>query len=293
MAPPGAYMRATDAFAWHMERDPALRSTVVVLLWLDRAPSWERFADRVDRMSRLMPSMRQRVVAAPVPLTNPRWTYDAHFDLQWHLRRVTAPKPRTRDTVLEMARQTAMDSFDRDRPLWEFTLVEGLQGGEAALVAKIHHSLTDGVGGMRLLTVLFDLQRRPPDLGGMPPAPAGEDVSVRAEVTDAVGAMAERAAHLARRGAGVAVPTLAHWVRHPVWSAVGATAMARSVYRTAAPISDTLSPVMRERAMVRRLATAEVPLAALRSAAETVARDRERRLPDGGDRRPAPLPPAP
>ena len=270
MAPPGAYMRATDAFAWHMERDPALRSTVVVLLWLDRAPSWERFADRVDRMSRLMPSMRQRVVAGPVPLSNPRWTYDAHFDLQWHLRRVTAPKPRTRDTVLEMARQTAMDSFDRDRPLWEFTLVEGLQGGEAALVAKIHHSLTDGVGGMRLLTVLFDLQRRPPDLGGMPPAPAGEDVSVRAEVTDAVGAMAEHAAHLARRGAGVAVPTLAHWVRHPVWSAVGATAMARSVYRTAAPISDTLSPVMRERAMVRRLATAEVPLAALRSAAETV-----------------------
>lgn len=146
MAPPGAYMRATDAFAWHMERDPALRSTVVVLLWLDRAPSWERFADRVDRMSRLMPSMRQRVVAAPVPLTNPRWTYDPHFDLQWHLRRVTAPRPRTRDTVLEMARQSAMDSFDRDRPLWEFTLVEGLQGGEAALVAKIHHSLTDGVG---------------------------------------------------------------------------------------------------------------------------------------------------
>ena len=62
-----AYMGASDAFSWYMERDPALRSTVVVVDWLDRAPDWDVLVDRIDRISRLMPSLRQRVVETPVP----------------------------------------------------------------------------------------------------------------------------------------------------------------------------------------------------------------------------------
>ncbi len=261
-------MRASDAFSWYMERDPALRSTVVAIIWLDRAPGWDVLAARIDRMSRFMPSARQRVIEPPFRLTTPRWTYDPHFDLDWHLRRVTAPAPRTRDAVLQLARRAAMDAFDRDRPLWELTLVEGIEGGEAALILKFHHSLSDGVGGMRMLAVMLDLQRTPPDLGEMPPVPPGEVLGMRALVTGAIGSMAGQAARLVRRGGEAAIPALLRYVRDPVGTVRGAATMARSVYRTAAPMLDTMSPVMRERAMTRHLAMMEVSLDALKRAAK-------------------------
>ena len=169
----GPYMGATDAFSWHMERDPVLRPSIIVVVWLDRTPNWDTLVARVDRMTRLMPSLRQRVVASPVPLVAPRWAYDPHFDLNWHLRRIGAPEPRNREAVLQLARRPAMDSFDRARPLWELTLVDGLEKGKAALIAKIHHSLSDGVGGMQMLAAIADLKRRPRALGEMPPEPAG------------------------------------------------------------------------------------------------------------------------
>ncbi len=226
--------------------------------------------DLPNRISRFVPSLRQRVVEPPFRLTTPRWAYDPHFDLTWHLRRVTAPAPHTRDAVLQLARRSAMDAFDRDRPLWELTLVEGIEGGEAGLILKLHHCLSDGVGGMRMLAVMFDPQRDPPDLGEMPPAPLGERLGLRALVTGAAGSMAGRTAYLARRGAQMAIPALIRYARDPLREVGGAAAMARSVYRTAAPILDTMSPLMRERAMTRHLAMMEVSLDALKRAAKTV-----------------------
>lgn len=263
-----AYMRGSDAFAWHMERDPALRSTVVVIMWLDRAPDWELLAARIDRITRFMPSLRQRVVEPPLGLGPPRWSCDPHFDLNWHFRRVSAPPPGTRDAVVPLARRSAMGAFDRDRPLWELTLVEGIEGGEAALLLKIHHSLSDGVGGMRLLALMCDLRRDSPGLAELPPEPPGEEPDLRAMVTGAVGVIAGRTAHLARRGAGAAIPALMRSVLDPVGEIRGATAMAGSIYRTAGPILDTMSPVMRERAMNRHLAVMEISLEKLKGAAK-------------------------
>jgi diacylglycerol O-acyltransferase len=268
-APDSAYMGASDAFSWYMERDPVLRSSIIVVIWLDRAPDRDVLAGRIDRISRLMPSLRQCVIDSPLPFVAPRWIYDPHFDLNWHLRRIGAPEPRTRDVVLELARQSAMDTFDRARPLWELTLVEGLQSGEAALIGKIHHSLSDGAGGMRMMSVFTDLQREPSELGEMPPAPRGEQ---RDRLALAVGAAGEMAAQLTRlgwRAAGAAVPALLRCARDPVGAAGGTVAMARSVYRTAAPSSGAMSPLMRERATTRYLATIEVSLDALKTAAKT------------------------
>jgi diacylglycerol O-acyltransferase / wax synthase len=85
-----------------------------------------------------MPALRQRVIESPFGLTAPRWSYDPHFDLDSHVHRVAAPAPRTREAVLRLARRSTMDAFDRNRPLWELTLVEGLEDGEAALIVKFH-----------------------------------------------------------------------------------------------------------------------------------------------------------
>jgi len=263
-------MRGSDAFTWRMERDPALRSTVVVAMWLDRAPDWDTLIARVDRISRLMPSLRQRVVESPFLLTAPRWNYDRHFDLNWHLSRITAPAPRTREAVLQLVRRSAMDAFDRDRPLWEVTLVEGIEDGEAALIIKFHHSLSDGVGGTRILTMMTDLQREPSDPGQMPSAPPGDAEDQPALVTGADGLTAAELTRLAWRGAGLAIPALIRVARDPIGMARDTAAMARSVYRTAAPSSGALSPLMRDRAMTRHLAVMEVSLGALQKAAKTV-----------------------
>src|SRR5690242_9862464 len=238
-------MRASDAFTWYMERDPALRSTIVVVDWLDRAPDWEVLVDRVDRISRLMPSLRQHIVESPFRLTAPRWSYDPHFDLHWHLSRITAPTPGTRDAVLEHARRAAMAAFDRDRPLWEVTLVEGMEGGEAALIIKLHHSLSDGVGAMRMLAIVADLQREPADLGELPPVPPHEPAGLLTSITGTVGEIAGLAAGLAWRGTGAAIPAWIRYARDPIGYVRGAAGMARSVYRTAAPNRSTLSPLMR------------------------------------------------
>ena len=242
----------------------------MVIDWLDRAPDWEVLVDRVDRISRLMPSLRQRIVESPFHLTVPRWAYDPHFDLHWHLSRITAPAPGTRDAVLEVGRRAAMAAFDRDRPLWEVTLVEGMEGGEAALIIKLHHSLSDGVGAMRMLAIVADLQREPADLGELPPVPPHEPAGLLTSITGTVGEIAGLAAGLAWRGTGAAIPAWIRYARDPIGYVRGAAGMARSVYRTAAPNRSTLSPLMRERAMTRRLATIEVSLDALKKSAKSV-----------------------
>ena len=263
-------MGASDAFSWYMERDPALRSTVVAVVWLDRRPEWDVLVGRVDRLSRVMPSLRQHVVEPPVP---PR---RSPVDLRSGLRPVLARMPGHRSRIPHPRRGARTgppvgdEPFDRNRPLWRLTLVEGIKDGAAALIIKFHHSLSDGVGGLRALAILADLQREPADLGEMPPAPPGETLDSLALVTDALTETARNYVRVAWRGTGAAIPALIRYARDPIGQAWGAAAMARSVYRTAAPSASTLSPVMRERATERRLAMIEVPLDDLKQAAKTV-----------------------
>src|SRR5205085_10388880 len=79
---------------------------------------------------------------------------------------------------LDLAAVVAMQGFDRARPLWEFHVVEDLADGRAALIQKIHHSITDGVGGIKLAMTMLDLERDPaPDVRPLPAAPEPEELS--------------------------------------------------------------------------------------------------------------------
>ena len=143
--------------------------------------------ERLERLTRVSPGFRQKVVQPPLRLATPRWVVDPDFDLSWHIRRFEAAPPRTLATVLEFARKTGMAGLDRDRPLWEATFIEGLEGGQTAVVMKLHHSLTDGVGGMDIARLLFDVEPDPGDLGAMPEAPGGENLGTVDLVRDALG----------------------------------------------------------------------------------------------------------
>ncbi|HUY21464.1 MAG TPA: wax ester/triacylglycerol synthase family O-acyltransferase [Acidimicrobiales bacterium] len=259
-----AFMRESDAFSWYMENDPALRATIVAVAWLDRGPAFDSLQERLERATRLVPRFRQRPVDVPGRLSPPRWEFDPGFDLTWHLRRVAAPAPGTPDAVLGLARTIATTGFDRSRPLWEFTLVEQLEGDRAALVMKVHHSLTDGIGGMQLLLLLFDASPDPEPRGEMPPAPGSPALGPAGLVRAGVAHDWRRVTALARRDAAAMVPAALTVARHPVRSTRDAIETARSVGRMVAPVAATLSPVMTARGLGRTLAMITVPFEDLR-----------------------------
>jgi diacylglycerol O-acyltransferase / wax synthase len=256
------FMRASDAFSWYQESDPAMRATIVAVAWLDSTPDWARLSARLEAGTRLVPRLRQRVAELPAHLTVPRWVTDEDFELSWHLRRTTAA---TDDTVLELARIEAMTGFDRARPLWVFTLVDGMPGGRAALLMKLHHSLTDGVGAVRLAPMLFDTVREPrfephPD----EPPRTGDGTLVLSGLAHTAGQLFGLAGQAAR----AAGPAALHLVRDPVGSLRTAVDTAWSVARTVAPVTDIQSPVMRGRGLGRRLGVVSVALSELKQAAK-------------------------
>ena len=263
----GAFMRDSDAFSWYMEDDPTLRTTIVSIAWLEHSPEWNALVAKLERATRLVPIFRQRVVEPPRRVSTPRWTVDDHFDLTWHVRRIDAPAPHTSDTVIAFARNAAMTAFDRAWPLWEFTLVEGLTGGRAALVMKVHHALTDGIGGMQLALHLFDLEPDPPLPAREPVAPAGEQMGAGELVRESLVRDCVRTAGFFRDRTGSLVPSAVRAAWHPVaWLTEGYETV-RSIGRTIAPVTGTLSPIMQERSTIRHLDVLEVRLDDLKRAA--------------------------
>jgi len=263
-------MSDADALMWTVEKDPTLRSTVVTVLTLDRSPDWDALVERVERGSRLIPRLRQRVVSPMLRVGPPCWSADPQFDLSYHLRRVRAPEPGSFECVLDLARNAAMAGFDRARPLWEYTVVDGLEGGGAALVLKVHHSITDGVGGMKMLMMLFDLERDPG-----PPGPCDEFQELPAFTPfDLVGRSLEyqrrRAIDIARHGLGNAMGAVRSAAREPEAALEEAGRVARSLASFLAPATTPRSPIIGARSLGRRLAALDVPLDDLKRAAKRV-----------------------
>ncbi|WP_063712698.1 wax ester/triacylglycerol synthase domain-containing protein [Nocardia concava] len=256
-------MTQSDLFTWSMEQDPNLRSTIVTVLVLDTEPDWDRLLRMVDRGTRAVPRFRHRLVAAPWGLAPPRWVPDADFDLHWHVRHLALPGPADLSAVLEFARTEVMSAFDPARPLWRFTVLGGLDGGGSALVLKVHHSLTDGVGGIEIAGEMLDFTRAGTVHGPVPdPARPGGGV-----LGDIVAWNWSVGTDLVRAGIGAISPMARRAVTDPVGAIRDSAALAESLLRLARPITRTLSPLMTERSLGRRLTVLDVPLAELQRGA--------------------------
>jgi len=263
------FMRDPDALAWNMEHDPGLRSTIVAVVWLDAEPDLEVFMARLDRATRMAPRFRQRPVSSPVDLGTPQWV-DCEFDFTLHVRQIEAPAPHTPETVIEFARREAMTAFDSSRPLWSFTLIGGLEGGRAALVVKVHHSLTDGIGGMQLAMLVFETTEVPAPLEEVPVPGGGHVPGGVGLARRALGHTSGRVVRIARDGVTHVIPAARATARHPVRSAIDAMATARSLGRFVRPVSQTLSPIMTKRSLGRHLDMLEVDLVGLKAAGAAV-----------------------
>lgn len=263
MGSPESHMTQSDLFTWSMEQDPALRSTIVSVLLLDAEPEWDRLARVFDRGTRVVPGFRHVLSAAPLGLAPPRWGPDPNFDLSWHLRRIALPPPANRSTVLEFARKEVMTAFDPARPLWRFTLLTGLSGGGSAGVLAVHHSLTDGVGGMQIAGEVLDLTREGTERG-----PVTDRAERRvAPVVDVLAWNWSTGWGLLRGGLS-AVAAMGRAAATPVQAVRGGAALVASLARLARPVTETLSPVMTGRGLGRQLTVLEVPLNRLSDAAQ-------------------------
>jgi WS/DGAT/MGAT family acyltransferase len=263
------FMSQTDAFTWAMESDPRLRSTVVTVIMLDRSPDWDVVRSRFEALSQNMPIWRQRVVESPPPAP-PRWEDAPDFDIAFHMRRVSAPEPGNLEGLLEMARVAAMSDFDRARPLWTATLIEGLDDGGAAVLCKFHHALTDGVGGVQIAMHLFDLSEEPRSIESVQNRSEHPEVHEHGLLSGYLEVLRYDLGLVRQAVTGVvraAPKALFDVVRHPLQTAASVGEMTASVYRTTRPVRETGSPLMKERTLVRRLAVHDVPLANLKEAA--------------------------
>src|SRR6201986_2495249 len=147
------------------ESHPSTRSAFLNLEILDRPADWGPLREAMDRASRGGIRMRQKAVIPPLPTTPPRWVVDPDFDLDYHLRRVALPAPGTLRQLLDLADLTLQSPLDTSRALWEAVYVEGLEGGSgfrAALLTKLSHAVTDGLGGIALFEQVYDTERDAP-----------------------------------------------------------------------------------------------------------------------------------
>ena len=187
----GREMSGTETMMWNIERDPWLASTAGGVALYDRPLDFDWFRRSIANAVASTARLRQHVLPGHGPLASPHWGFDRDFDLDWHLRRIGAPGEGTVRDLLDLATQFLQDPFDRTRPLWQYLVVDGLADGQGALLSKLHHTVTDGQGAVRLGSAYTALKRRAPkppevDLEAIIQAEPEEQEGLAEEARDAV-----------------------------------------------------------------------------------------------------------
>jgi WS/DGAT/MGAT family acyltransferase len=265
-------MSDAEALMWNLEKDPYLSSSFASLTLLDQPPDFDRFRGRIDLAVQAVPRLRQRVASVLGRLAPPAWTEDPDFDLDYHVRRIGMPAPGTVRQLYDLASLLAGDPFERSRPLWEFVIIEGVEGGRAALFQKMHHTVTDGEGGIRLSEQFIDISRdaTEPLVKRSMPAPTAEPpTNVVSAAAETLGHQFRRQLGMARRGMGGAAELVTSPVRIPQlgFELVETT---RSMLRQLAVTEPARSPIWTERSLRRRFETLQVPFDDARRSAKAL-----------------------
>src|SRR5262245_18495183 len=164
----GDRMTALDAAFYHLERAGQLLH-VGGIYTVDGALDYERTLADLSAKMHLIPRYTQRVIPVPFNLGHPTWEPARGFDLRLQVVRHVLRPPGDDDQLRNLASRLFAEPLDRSRPLWELHQIDGYRGDRSAILAKVHHCMIDGVSGVQLLGVLFDVT---PDPAPTPPAPA-------------------------------------------------------------------------------------------------------------------------
>jgi WS/DGAT/MGAT family acyltransferase len=260
-------MSDAEGLMWRLEKDPHLSSTFGTVSLLDRAPDFDSFRRRMERAVVAIPRLRQRVMPTPANLSPPVWVDDDNFDIDTHVRRIACPKPGTLRQVLDLASLIIADPFDRTRPLWQFVVVEGMRGGKAALIQKMHHTITDGERGVELSMQYLDFERDAPEPPAITPVETADDEPAEPIGNEAVKGLI---------AAGLRLPLgIARQVRDLLADPAGlpdaSSAAAKTLRGIVSQLSETdgaRSPIWTARSLHRRVEPARAPFRATKDAAK-------------------------
>jgi WS/DGAT/MGAT family acyltransferase len=212
------------------------------------APEPERFLDHVRSRLHLVPRYRQRIVQPPLESGRWVWADDPTFNLEYHVRRTALPAPGDHDALLALAGRIASQQLDRQKPLWEMWVIEGLEDGKFALISKTHHALIDGIAGVDLATVMFDIDPVPaqydhPNRPWRPqPEPTGSEMLAGSAIS-----VAKAAAGIAGTLIGAAARPTAAW--HAASDVVGGVSEFVAAGLNPAPPSPLNQPIGPHRRM--------------------------------------------
>ena len=121
------------------------------------APPLDDFLDSLRGRLHLVPRYRQKLAVPPLEAGRPLWVDDPDFNLEYHVRHTALPSPGSDEQLRNLAARIFSQQLDRSKPLWELWVVEGRGDGSWALISKTHHAMIDGIAGVDLATVMFDM----------------------------------------------------------------------------------------------------------------------------------------
>ncbi len=180
-----------DASFLALEKAGAHMHVGSVLVFDGQAPPYDDFAAMIESRLHLVPRYRQKLAFPPLAQARPVWVDDPHFNVRYHVRHTALPAPASESELRRLAGRVFSQQLDRAKPLWEIWLVDRVGEDAFALVCKTHHALVDGISGVDIMTVLFDLEAEPPERDPGPgwyPRPEPSGATLLAD------ALAERAA---------------------------------------------------------------------------------------------------
>jgi WS/DGAT/MGAT family acyltransferase len=157
----GDRLTAVDASFLHQEGANSHMHVGALTTFEGPPLAYDEFCHQIRNRLHLVPRYRQKLAFPPVESGRPLWVDDPTFNLEYHVRHTALPAPGTDAQLRALAARIFSQQLDRSKPLWETWLVEGLEGDRFALISKTHHALVDGISGVDLATVLFDLTPEP------------------------------------------------------------------------------------------------------------------------------------
>ena len=150
-----------DASFLHLEDASSHMHVAGVMLFEGPPPPYEDLLEAFERRLPLVPRYRQRLAFVPLAQGRPKWVDDPHFNLRYHVRSTALASPGSERQLKDLAGRVFSQQLDRDKPLWEVWLVEGLDDDRFAVLSKTHHALVDGISGVDIMSVLFDTSPEP------------------------------------------------------------------------------------------------------------------------------------
>ena len=165
----GDRLSGLDSSFLHMERAGAHMHVASVSTFEGPAPSHRDFQNHIAARLHLVPRFRQKLRFVPFNQGRPVWVDDPFLNLDYHVRQTALPAPGSEEQLRNLAARIFSQQLDRSKPLWELWLVEGLDGGRFAIIGKSHHALVDGISGVDITTVLFDVEKEPANPPVRPP----------------------------------------------------------------------------------------------------------------------------